>query len=355
MVVATWVIRAVLNIREKPALGVMVWIAARPARRNTMSALRTSRLRCAGNAMIARGVSVTYEEFFDDWSNRSTASARVIVPVILELLAPRSVIDVGCGLGAWLAVFADYGIADYLGMDGDYAGRRADLLIPTDRFVATDLAAPFALDRSFDLAVSLEVAEHLPPTSATSFVAGLVGLAPAVLFSAAIPGQTGIDHINTQWPEYWGGLFAQHGYRPIDPVRPRIWLDERVEWWYRQNVILYLNDTLHQRFDDGREAEALRRVIHPEMHAEVVSSLQPHTPKLGETASAFLASLRASIAYRLRRISRSLIRAQRHVPGGNDSSSPSELGDSRGDGAVDDGHSRCSRTGSARSPAAGTV
>ena len=215
----------------------------------------------------------TYDDLFDLVSEGSTASARVVVPIILELLAPKSVIDVGCGLGNWLAVFAEHGVEDYAGVDGDYAGRRDDLRIPRDRFVAADLAAPFSVDRTFDLAVSLEVAEHLPLASASSFIEALVALAPAVLFSAAIPGQPGFDHVNTQWPEFWAALFAQHGYHPIDPVRPRIWLDERVDWWYRQNVILYLNHALHQKFDDGREAEALQRVVHPEMHAALVNAL----------------------------------------------------------------------------------
>lgn len=65
-----------------------------------------------------------------------------------------------------------------------------------------DLTQPLSLGRKFDLCVSMEVAEHLPPSRADSFVADLVGLAPVVLFSAAVPEQGGTNHLNEQWPDY---------------------------------------------------------------------------------------------------------------------------------------------------------
>ena len=106
--------------------------------------------------------------------------------------------------------------------------------------VALSGTRPLALGRSFDLAVALEIAEHLPDSAAECFVESLTGLAPAVLFSAAIPGQGGTGHLNERWPEYWSRLFAAAGFDPIDALRPRIWHDERVEVWYAQNTFLYV-------------------------------------------------------------------------------------------------------------------
>ncbi|MDU9705202.1 hypothetical protein, partial [Helicobacter pylori] len=37
----------------------------------------------------------------------------------------------------------------------------------------------------------------------------------------------------------WAGLFAEHGYQPSDCIRPAVWGDDRVAWWYQQNTLLY--------------------------------------------------------------------------------------------------------------------
>jgi SAM-dependent methyltransferase len=140
---------------------------------------------------------------------RSRSSADVVLPIVLETIPAQSVIDVGCGVGTWLAACEEHGIRDYLGIDGN--GASTDLDISPEHFRVMDLTQPFTIGRTFDLAMSLEVAEHLPPSAATHFVKALTGLAPAVLFSAAIPGQGGTRHINEQWQSYWADLFAVEG------------------------------------------------------------------------------------------------------------------------------------------------
>ncbi len=165
-------------------------------------------------------------------------SAREIVPIVLALVRPRSVVDVGCGTGAWLAVFQEYGVPEVLGIDGAHVPPEL-LEVPADRFLARDLARPLHLEQRFDLVLALEVAEHLPPSCAGTFVESLAGLGPLVLFSAAIPFQGGLHHVNEQWPTYWAGLFAAQGFVPVDCIRPRVWENARVQWWYAQNTLLY--------------------------------------------------------------------------------------------------------------------
>ncbi|MFD2093546.1 methyltransferase domain-containing protein [Blastococcus deserti] len=186
--------------------------------------------------------STLYDEnFFDDLRATAHRSAEVVVPLVLDLIAPRSVVDVGCGLGTWLSVFHDLGVEDVCGIDGDYVDRRA-LDINADHFVAGDLSSDLVMARTFDLAVSLEVAEHLPSSRAPGLVRDLTRLAPVVLFSAAAPHQGGTGHVNGQWPEYWAALFDRHAYRAVDCIRPQLWSDERVSWWYAQNTILYVRE-----------------------------------------------------------------------------------------------------------------
>jgi SAM-dependent methyltransferase len=187
--------------------------------------------------------------FYRQENRHSATSGRTCVPLILDLLRPASVIDVGCGQGEWLAAFAECGIADYQGIDGDYVGDD-QLLIRRERFMRHDLTRPLCLDRSYDLALSLEVGEHLPTAAAPTYVAGLTELAPAVVFSAAVPGQGGVHHINEQWPWFWKELFASHGYVQLDPFRQSIWKNPNVAVYYQHNLFLYVNPGIHRPLID---------------------------------------------------------------------------------------------------------
>ena len=136
------------------------------------------------------GAPTVYDrDFFESISAGSLASARTVLPMVVDLVGPpASVVDVGCGTGAWLRAFSEAGVDDYLGIDGDYV--RVDQLdIPPDRFRAMDLTRPISLERRYDLVLCLEVGEHLPPSDADGLVRSLTALGDTVLFSAAIPYQ----------------------------------------------------------------------------------------------------------------------------------------------------------------------
>lgn len=216
--------------------------------------------------------------FFEELKEGMARSAAVIVPLVVTLIQPMSVVDVGCGEGIWLAAFRSHGVTDVLGIDGSYVDRRR-LQIDADRFQAADLAKPLLLPRQFDLAVSLEVAEHLPPESASTFVASLVRLAPVVLFSAAIPFQGGTHHVNEQWPDAWAELFREHGYLPLDCIRRQIWWNEFVEISYRQNVMLFAKGEVLQDnplLRDESEKSNLQQlsVVHPSYFLNVQGAYQ---------------------------------------------------------------------------------
>jgi SAM-dependent methyltransferase len=171
--------------------------------------------------------------------DRTSDSARILVPLVVALTHPSSVVDVGCGRGAWLGEFHAHGVK-ITGLDGDYL-KPSMLRFPPEHFRPTDLSSKFEIPGRFDLAICLEVAEHLPPANARHLVRQLTSAAPLVLFSAAPPGQGGEGHINCQPLSYWRKFFSEFGYKMLDPFRPKLRDDRRVAWWYRQNAVLFVS------------------------------------------------------------------------------------------------------------------
>jgi hypothetical protein len=201
---------------------------------------------CAATQRVT--VTSPYDEtFLAGMRSGARRSARAVLPRLLELVPARSLVDIGCGWGTWMRAALDLGVAEVAGVDGEWVDPD-DLEVPADTFRHADLAGPLNLDLRYDLAISLEVAEHLPEEAAAGFVASLVGVAPVVAFSAAIPDEGGYGHLNEQWPAYWAGLFAQHGYEAVDALRPLLWDDEGVEWWYAQNLVIYASPDALSRY-----------------------------------------------------------------------------------------------------------
>ena len=175
--------------------------------------------------------------FYEQQRAGSARSADLILPIVFHVVRPRSVVDVGCGTGTWLLSARRLGAARTLGIDGHWVEAltaNAGLEIRHGHF-----EEPIVLGETFDLALCLEVAEHVSPGRARGLVSDLTRLAPNVLFSAAIPGQGGHLHLNEQWQSYWAGLFAEEGFGARDIVRPQVRWRRGVEFWYRQNAILY--------------------------------------------------------------------------------------------------------------------
>lgn len=182
------------------------------------------------------------DQFYDVINEGSRKSAAIVVPIVLDILGPqtKTMIDVGCGQGVWTRAFRDAG-CEVLGIDGAYVDP-TKLFIDQDEFIPVDLANQRATTpRPRDLAISLEVAEHLPESRADSFVDDLCSMADVVLFSAAIPGQGGTGHVNEQWPKYWADKFLDRGYLGTGALRWLLWdlAPERVENWYAQNLLLF--------------------------------------------------------------------------------------------------------------------
>jgi hypothetical protein len=206
----------------------------------------------------------------------SYQSAKAILPIVFNLVSPQSVVDVGCGVAPWLAAARDLGARDTAGIDGEYVDRKL-LMIPQECFLPADLSVPIALSRRFDLAICVEVAEHLSESASGGLVKSLTGLSPVVLFSAAVPGQGGTRHVNEQWPPYWEKRFSEAGFELVDCIRWRVWDQPNVEVWYAQNCLLFVErDYLVARprllAEQERTKDFPRCIVHPRLFACALTS-----------------------------------------------------------------------------------
>ncbi|MGO4456390.1 methyltransferase domain-containing protein [Streptomyces sp. M-16] len=221
--------------------------------------------------------------FYESQQDGSARSAERVLPLVFDLVRPSSVVDLGCGTGSWLAAAGRLGAQTLLGVDGDWVAESA-LRIRPESFLRWDLSVPLRLDdRRFDLAMSLEAAEHLDPGRADSLVADLCALSDVVLFSAAIPGQTGSDHRNEQWPNYWRDHFGRWGYELVDCLRTRLWDDPEIEPWYAQNAYLYVSADRLAGDERLREAAAETGrmplcAVHPGLLALFSKPFAPEVP-----------------------------------------------------------------------------
>src|SRR5262245_46619739 len=207
--------------------------------------------------------------FYDVHYQNSKRSAQFLLPHVLSLFPGiKSAVDVGCGTGIWLSVLREMGVETIQGIDGDWVLGAGVLAIPRESFQPVDLNKPINLDRKFDLAISMEVAEHLDPASSHSFVGSLTRLSDTILFSAAIPGQPGTNHINERWPDYWISLFQKENFEVLDVIRGKVWNDPRISYYYQQNAFLFLNKNTH--FDMIKFYQQSARpplcIVHPELY-----------------------------------------------------------------------------------------
>lgn len=202
--------------------------------------------------------------------NRHTlAGPQAALRIIFGDYKLSSLLDVGCGTGTWLKAAIELGVTDVFGVDGVALNQDA-LLIPKGLFRQQDLTGKWDLGRRFDAILCLEVAEHLEQSSGRTLVETLTKHSDRVFFSAACPGQIGQHHINCRWPAYWQGLFNEHGFACSEEIRWKIWENEEIEAWYRQNLLVA------SRAPDlaGKEPR-LRAVVHPEIAELMVWAAGP--------------------------------------------------------------------------------
>lgn len=201
--------------------------------------------------------------FYSAEKKDSKSSSDILFSYICERLKCKTIIDFGCGVGEWLKTAKNYTyVKKVLGCDGEWA--REYLEIDQDEFYGCDLTQEIDLKEKYDLAISLEVAEHLPKGCAKIFIGNLVRHADVVLFSAAIPYQGGTYHVNEQYPSYWEKIFSDFGFSICDCIRSQFWNDETIKAFYRQNIFLYCKNELQCKIlESFKQEKKIIDIVHP--------------------------------------------------------------------------------------------
>jgi SAM-dependent methyltransferase len=200
-------------------------------------------------------------------AHHSLGGAKSAFSILYPEGSPQTVLDVGCGIGTWLRAALDHGAREVVGIDGVDLSPEL-LLVPREAMRVVNLNEPLSLGRRFNLVICLEVVEHLEPDNADVIVETLIRHGNSILFSAAAPGQSGIHHVNCQWPSYWQRKFNERGYECSDDVRWKLWNSRAIEPWYRQNIM-----TAWKSPSAGQEPR-INSVIHPEFLHGFADSLQ---------------------------------------------------------------------------------
>ncbi len=192
-------------------------------------------------------------------------AAHKILSILKNILPLRSIVDFGCGTGTWLLAAENLGFKELEGYEGNWLNKS---MYKCNKATLTthNLEDKINTIKRYDIALSLEVAEHLSAKRAHSFVEELCNIANIVLFSAAIPGQGGTHHINEQWQSYWVKKFNENNFSAYDVVRPKIWNDPKISFWYKQNILLFINNDIVSDLELQKNIPFITDIIHPEQY-----------------------------------------------------------------------------------------
>ncbi len=175
-----------------------------------------------------------------DWQK----SYRLLAKLINTEFKPTCVVDYGCASG-WLLEYLRRTGVEVLGVEPNEAAFEYSPDGALTFIKVASIAERLELGRDFDLAVCLEVGEHIDARYADMVVANVCRRSDYVLWSAATPGQGGCGHVNEQPHAYWDEKFERLGFHrnAKRTTAIRRWLKlKRAKKWYFRNSTLYVNE-----------------------------------------------------------------------------------------------------------------
>lgn len=176
--------------------------------------------------------------FYLHQSPGSYKTAQAFFKYLFNFYKPNSLIDFGAGLGTWLQAAQELGVEHLQAIEGEWV--KPKVQNSNLNYTFHDMQKSYKTEQKFDLAMSLEVAEHLSLERADSFIGDICQTANLVMFGAAMKHQGGQGHINEQNQSYWIKLFRIRNYECLDIFRTPFWFRNELEPWYIQNTFLFI-------------------------------------------------------------------------------------------------------------------
>ena len=206
-----------------------------------------------------------------------------------------SAVDFGCGTGTWLKACMELGCRTIQGFDG--FANPSSLCIKPQYFSPKCLGESINLTKAYDLAICLEAAEHAEEKFSDLIVENLTKASKVILFSAALPGQGGTNHVNEQPPEFWQKKFKDHRYTQLDIIRPTIWDEAGVAWWYKQNIFLYVHDGNIDSLKllDHPYSFAQKHIVHPKCLNSKITELDIDNASVTNLSKALLKRIKKKL------------------------------------------------------------
>lgn len=208
--------------------------------------------------------------YYEKHQDGSYQSASRILRFLNTLIRFETVIDFGCGMGTWGVAAKELGARRYIGID-QHEYDISYMQIDPSEYWEKNLQLPIHVEHFYDLAICVEVAEHIPEDYANTLIDNICLGSETILFSAALPYQGGTGHVNEQPCSYWVNKFLIKGYKPIDCIRPIFWNDAQVEVWYRNNCMLYVTEKASERIKVHLPAISFPSdIVHPQMLTRIL-------------------------------------------------------------------------------------
>ena len=163
----------------------------------------------------------------------------------IKKFKPHSIIDYGCGIGAYLEAALANKITKIKGFDigGDYVKKYTEKSVqPYIEYVDCTLQMSTG---AYDCAISLETGEHIEPSASDQFVSNIASSTKktgTILFSAAQPGQNGTGHINCQTKDFWKEKFKAHHFvcdQALTLLISREWSVQKAPEYIVNNLIVF--------------------------------------------------------------------------------------------------------------------
>ena len=197
------------------------------------------------------------DQFYESVTNRAEYSSRIIFSLLKNALHPKTFVDVGSGDGVWsLSALEHFESINHVEA-WDLLAEKTYLDIAKKRFPSKNIiskridfeSSDYGVEMVYDLAVCLETFEHLSPSACEKLSLFFSSHTRILIFSGAVPGQGGTNHINEQPFKTWQRNLLDFGFFPLDFIRPNIQDKKNVPSYYKNNIVLWVNSKFLHELD----------------------------------------------------------------------------------------------------------